>query len=64
MTHSENCFRRSKKTNEFVGVRKKGDKWYARIMKNKKEIHLGVFKTKKEACLAYSEARGSDEEVL
>ena len=37
------------KTNIFAGVSKFRDKWRARIKKDGKEIHLGVFNTKEEA---------------
>jgi len=44
-------------TSGFKGVRKtKNNTWKARITVNWKEIHLGHFKTKEEAAIAYNNA--------
>jgi hypothetical protein len=40
----------------YKGVRRRGDKWQARIAVNSKQIHLGVFSSKEEAAQAYDTA--------
>ena len=39
------------------GYRKRGEKWDAQIMLNKKQIHLGTFETEEEAKTAYQLAK-------
>jgi|DEB0MinimDraft_6_1074348.scaffolds.fasta_scaffold43133_2 hypothetical protein len=57
-THTENCYRRSLKKNNLVGIRKRGNSWTARIMIDSIQYHLGSFKTKEEALEKYMNARG------
>lgn len=40
-----------------VGWFKPKGKWRARIKKNRREVHLGYFRSKKKASLAYQQAR-------
>jgi len=40
----------------YKGVAKNGKGWSAKITVNKKRIHLGTFKTAKEAAIAYNKA--------
>lgn len=58
-TESENNQNKAKHwkgaTSIYVGVKKdKHDKWIARTMKDKRYIHIGIFKTEVEAALAYN----------
>ena len=60
-THNQNmwnCRNRKNNTSGFKGVSwfKPSKKWMARIAKNGKDIHLGIFETKEEAYAAYCEA--------
>ena len=58
-TNAENGRNRKKNRNNtsgYKGVFKFRDRWLARIGVDMKSVHLGVFKDKKEAALAYNEA--------
>jgi hypothetical protein len=46
----------NKKTSQYKGVYKQGNRWKAIINKDKKEYYLGFFKTETEAAVAYDEA--------
>lgn len=53
VTRSQNHYNRS----NVKGYRKRGEKWDAQIMVAKKQIHLGTFKSEKEAKDAYKKAK-------
>lgn len=58
-THGQNhsnSVRPSNNTTGFKGVGKKGGKWYAQIVFNKKHKHLGTFSTPEAAHAAYCAA--------
>lgn len=58
VTKSENNMNvkrlRKDNTSGYKGVTKRGDKWCAQINKDGKQIHIGCFKTKRDAALAYN----------
>lgn len=41
-------------TSKYKGVRKRGNKWEARITQNRKQIQIGIFDTENEAAIAYN----------
>jgi len=56
-THMQNVWNTEKRKNNtsgFKGVQKSGKMWIARIRVNNKRIHLGTFKDKISAALAYN----------
>jgi HNH endonuclease len=50
-----NCKTHSHNTSGYKGVSKSGNRWRVYIVKNQKQIHIGCFKTKKLAALAYNQ---------
>jgi hypothetical protein len=48
--------RKPRNSSGFYGVRASGSKWYAMIFNEGKRQHLGSFRTKEEAAVAYDEA--------
>lgn len=55
-THAENIRNSKVKCGRYKGVRKYGNRWYARIKVNYKEIHIGSFANKEDAAIAYDNA--------
>lgn len=60
-THSQNGMNRGKQKNNTSGYKgvsrhKKAEKWQASIKLHRKLIYLGIFKSKKEAKIAYEKA--------
>ena len=55
VTHRENCQNYLISKNKIVGISwlKKNQKWHARILINKKSIHLGLFTQKEDALRMY-----------
>lgn len=49
---------KSKKSSKYLGVfwNTKNKNWYSRITVNRKQYHLGSFKTEKDAARAYNKA--------
>lgn len=59
VTHTQNMQNRPKlptNTSGFKGVNRNGSRWIARIMVNKKRVHLGRFDTLEEAYQVYLQA--------
>ena len=57
-THAQNCYNYKNKGNSTKGVHweKHANKWRARIRYNGQKIHLGYFKSQKDALDAYNSA--------
>lgn len=60
LSHRENCVKRSIQSTKAlpvgVSIAPSGNKFRARIAKNGKEIHLGIFSTSQQASKAYKKA--------
>jgi len=50
-----NCKIHKHNTSGYKGVSRCGKKWRAYIVKNNKQKHIGIFKTKEEAAKAYNQ---------
>ena len=53
LSHRENISKDIKNKVGYIGVKKNGKKWSAKILINKKRIYLGTFETAQEASKAY-----------
>jgi len=56
LTNRKNIIKDSKNKNGYTGIAVNGKNWAAKININKERIHLGTFKTRKEASEAYQNA--------
>ncbi len=57
VTHLENCQNRVQIKNGTIWREKGRNFWRASIITNKRSRHIGVFKTKKEAIIAYKKEK-------
>ncbi len=51
-----NCKVHKHNTSGYKGVSKHHKKWRAYIVLKEKQIHIGLYRTKEDAALAYNEA--------
>lgn len=61
-TPSENNINRPKQTNNtsgYKGVYRRGNQWFAKVVKNRKQYHFGLYKTPEEAAKAYNKGAES-----